>query len=153
MLAKRLANTRIQQDINALIDAVAALEAQVGYRTVPLATPATSTSFDGDAFSDTAWTEIDLSTAFGLPAAIKGVFARIGGRDSGSSGQRCYAALGGDGSSPAIIADISSGTTNDQPANGSGFVPCNGDGNIYYMVDASGTGTFDLWIEIYGYIL
>ena len=34
-----------------------------------------------------------------------------------------------------------------------GFVPCNASGNIYYLVEASGKGTMDIWIEVYGYII
>ena len=126
-----------------------------GYITVPLPTPATSTSFDGDAFSDTARTEIDLSAVFGLPDEIKGVFVRAGARDSGSSGQRCYVSLSGKSGTggEAVIVDLHTGLPNDAPVQASGFVPCNASGNIYYQIEASGSGTMDIWIEVYGYII
>jgi hypothetical protein len=118
---------------------------------VPLATPATSTAFDGDAFSDTAWTELDLSTVFSAPAGVKAVYVRASARDSGSSGARCTLQLGGDGTNTAVMVDLWAGLANDSSIQAHGIVPCNADGNIYYTVDASGPGTMDVWLQIHGY--
>jgi hypothetical protein len=126
-----------------------------GYIVVPLATPATSTSYDGDYFSDVSFTEIDLSSAFGLPDNIKGIFARISFRDSGSSTTRCYAGLSGvaDEMYLAVVAEPPREAANNVLAHAAGFVPCNANGNVYLRVEASGTNTAQLWIQIYGYVL
>ena len=54
-------------------------------RPVFLTTPLTSTAWDGDSFSTTGKTLIDLSSVFGVPAGVKAVLVRMIARDSGSS--------------------------------------------------------------------
>jgi hypothetical protein len=102
-----------------------------------LSTFLTSTSFDGDAFSTTAKTLIDLSAVFsGTPAGIKGVIIKYFIRDSGSAANECWLILG----------------DTDFYARGQLTVPCNSDGDIYYQIQASGASTFDLWLSVGGYL-
>jgi len=121
---------------------------------VPLTAPLTSTAWDGDAFSTTAKTKIDLSEVFGVPAGVKAIIAKVTIRDSGSATSP----------GPAIILSPNDtsycgktvqvgGRPNDYFERGDVIVPCNSDGDIYYQIDASGTGTLDAWLEIWGYWL
>lgn len=135
--------------MNAFVNSVA--YQTYGYH--PLVTPLTSSSFDGDAFSTTAKTLMDLSALFGAPAGIKAVRIRLIARDS--------AAWGTAGLSFGLSSSTSSGTVHLQvnPAGGDvwdenqGVVTCNADGDIYYSCTASGAGTMDVIIQILGYWL
>ena len=110
----------------------------------------TSTSWDGAAYSTTSATLIDLNSVFGVPRGVKAVLAGIAIRDSGSLTSRVYAQLG-----PAngqwALAPETSGLPIDSIRELLGIVPCDSDGNIYYSVTASGVGTMDIWIKIWGY--
>ena len=119
-----------------------------------LATPLTSTSWDGDAYSTTAPTTIDLSAVFGVPAGIKAVLVMLIARDSGSSGAGSYDVdLGPSANSNSALRVYVNGITNDVPMAGSGVVPCDANGDIAYKITASGAGTMDVWIQIWGYWL
>ena len=121
-------------------------------RPVFLTTPLTSTSWDGDSFSTTAKTKIDLSAVFGVPAGAKAIFVRLAARDSGSSAGYCQFSL-----SPNAIANSVAvqaylqGIQNDVYVSVNGIVPCDANGDVYYQIVASGTGTLDAVIEIWGY--
>jgi len=41
--------------------------------------------------------------------------------------------------------------SNDEYAREGNIVPCDANGDIYYQINASGSGTMDVWIEIWGY--
>lgn len=119
-----------------------------------LATPLTSTDWDGDSFSTTAKTVIDLSTAFSAPAGIRAVNATVTANDSGSAASPASIYL-----APNDTADIGTlkliltGITNDVALSASGIVPCSTGGDIYYQIVASSTDTLDAHIEIWGYWL
>ena len=121
---------------------------------VPLAAPLTSTSWDGDAFSTAAKTLIDLSAVFGAPAGIKAVLVRVLARDSASA-----ASTGGLGvmlspNDTAIQGPLHcrcDGRPNDVWEDRGGIVPCDANGDIYYQTYASGAGTLDVYLQIWGY--
>ena len=119
-----------------------------------LTTPLTSTSWDGDSYSTTAKTLIDLSEVFGVPAGVKAVMVRMAARDSGSSTGICHFSLSplAIDKSVAIQARLD-GVPNDVYVSVNGVVPCDANGDVYYQVVASGTGTLDAIIEIWGYWL
>ena len=120
----------------------------------PLTTPLTSADWDGDSYSTTAKTLIDLSSVFGVPANVKAVLVRISARDSGSStGYHQLILSPNDTANSASIQAYLQGVTNDVIVNEIGIVPCNADGDVYYQISASGTNTLDAWIEIWGYWL
>ena len=123
-------------------------------RPVFLTTPLTSTAWDGDARSTTAKTKIDLSSVFGAPDGIKGIFVRLVARDSGSSAGFCQLGLSPNSTadSVAVQAYLQS-VANDVYVSANGIVPCDANGDIYYQITASGTGTLDATIEIWGYWL
>ena len=123
-------------------------------RPVFLVTPLTSTSWDGDAFSTTAKTKIDLSVVFGVPAGAKGIFVRLVARDSGSASGYCQLSLSPNATADSVAAQAYlQGVPNDVYVSVNGIVPCDVNGDVYYQIAASGTGTLDAFIEIWGYWL
>jgi len=117
--------------------------------------PLTSTSWDGDARSDTAKTLIDLSAVFGVPAGVKAVYATVSCRDSGSAATAgLFVILSPNNTaSSGSLASRPSGLTNDYVKTDSGVVPCDSSGDLYYQIEASGASTMDVWLEIWGYCL
>ena len=122
-----------------------------GYK--PLTTPLTSTSFDGDSFSTTAKTLIDLSAAFGVPAGVQAVDVHVRCRDSASAGTNVWMVLGPTNSAGLGRGCSPYGRTNNADEHNDLTVPCDANGDIYYQVSASGASTFDIWIEIWGYFI
>lgn len=122
----------------------------IGYSFVPLQAPLTSTSWDGDSFSDTSKTLIDLSAVFGVPPAVKAVLLYIAVQDSGSASADTYLILSPNSTSYEGIY-CSPMPVNDRRGRYCQVVPCTADGDIYYQVEASGAGTFDIWIQVWGY--
>lgn len=142
--------------INDLQDEVVAIETHLvtNYSVFcPLTSPLTSTSWDGDSFSTTSKTKIDLSSVFGVPAGIKAVLIRARVNDSGSAASNALFFM----LSPIDNANIApfivrpGGLPNDYYAEQLAVVPCNSDGDVYYQVSASGSGTMDVVIQIWGY--
>ena len=121
-------------------------------RPVFLTAPLTSTSWDGDSFSTTAKTKIDLSAVFDVPAGIKAVLVWVAVRDSASQTTDCYFRL-----SPVSTGDAGMGVNcdyvNDRYGRHLLIVPCDANGDIYYQIAASGTGTMDVFLQIWGYWL
>jgi hypothetical protein len=119
---------------------------------VPLTTPLTSTSWDGDSFSTTTKTKIDLSSVFGVPAGVKMVKVKLSARDSGSASHEVYFQLSpNDTHLPNAVLLFLSGTPNNKFRSVSGDCPCDKNGDIYYEISASGTDTMDVYMEIWGY--
>jgi hypothetical protein len=120
---------------------------------IPLTTPLTSTAWDGDAHSTTAKTLIDLSAVFGAPAGIKAVSVRIACRDSGSATTNNLYTLVGPENTAGVTPVIArpSGLPNDYYAEAAGVCPCDTNGDIYYQIAASGAGTMDVHLQIWGY--
>lgn len=115
--------------------------------------PLTSTSWDGDSFSTTAKTLIDLSAVFGVPAGVKAVLMKVSGRDSASATTNCLVVLSPNNTS-YVGPNISlQGVPNDVIKNDELTVPCNADGDIYYQTLASGASTLDVWLEVWGYYI
>ena len=124
-------------------------------RPVFLTTPLTSASWDGDAFSTTAKTKIDLSAVFGVPAGVKAVMVQLLSRDSGSavSTNIFFGVSPNNVDASCPIMSVARGLPNDMLNYSVGICPCDVNGDIYYQVVASGTGTMDCWIRIWGYWL
>ena len=120
-----------------------------------LAAPLTSASWNGDSFSTTAKTLIDLSAVFSAPAGIKAIVALLHIRDSAS------ASGGGDYKivlSPNNTADSGpaarcGGLVNDLWHSEVLTVPCDANGDVYYQIAASGANTFEVYLEIWAYWL
>ena len=120
------------------------------YLTLPL----TSTSWDGDAHSTEARTLIDLSAVFGVPANVKAVLVKTTIRDSGSASSDCVLNLTpNSGAGEVAFSARCSGLANDAYTTEAGVVPCDANGDVYYQIVASGTGTMDVTIQIWGYCI
>lgn len=122
---------------------------------VPLTTPLTSTDWDGDAYSTTLKTKIDLSSVFSVPAGVRAVLVQLLARDSGSAASTTIffgiSPNNTDASNPVMA--VGRGLPNDTMVYALGVVPCDTNGDIYYQIVASGSGTMDCWIRIWGYWL
>ena len=116
-----------------------------------LTTPLTSTSWDGDSFSTTAKTLIDLSAVFGVPAGVRWVLVHTRVRDSGSAGGSYFLILSPNSTAGDGLVNRVEYVTNDARNEQTMVVPCDANGDIYYQIAASGTGTTDVWLEIWGY--
>lgn len=128
------------------------LEDSSGDEWTYLTTPLGSTSWDGDSFSTTGKTLIDLSADFSVPAGVKAILVSAAVRDSAAVGNDCYLLL----------------APNNTSGTGAGFpcipiqdrwyrspmvvVPCTASGDVYYQIAASGTDTFDVYLYIWGYL-
>ena len=119
----------------------------------PLTTELMSTSWDGDSFSTTSKTLIDLSSVFGVHAGVKAVYVQMAIRDSASSTTDAWIVLGADNTAGKGINFGCGGLANDMWARPAAIVPCNTDGDIYYQINASGTSTFDVYLLVWGYWL
>jgi hypothetical protein len=128
---------------------------QSAYRLVPKTSAYTSSSWNGDAYSTTGKTKIDLSAVFGVPAGVKAVLIRLTCRDSGSSGTNTvYLGVSPNSASgDCAVQARPGGLPNDYYATQSGICPCDANGDIYYQIAASGSGTMDCWIYIWGYFI
>ena len=122
---------------------------------VPLTTPLTSTSWDGDAYSTTAKTLIDLSSVFGVPAGVKAVDIRIQAWDSGSAAATsCWFGVSPNNTnlSVMVVARCQS-LANNTRGEGRGICACNSDGDIYYQNSATGENSQKVELQIWGYWL
>ena len=145
---------QLQREINQLKRQVEAFQSG-GYATlqfVPLTVPLESTSWDGDAFSTVGTaTQLDLSAVFGAPAGIKAVLMRVACRDSAAWGTAgLYVILTPDSTvtETAMICRCYGGdlyTDKTEP------IPCDANGDLWYKLAASGSGTLDVVLQIWGY--
>ena len=118
---------------------------------VYLATPLTSTSWDGDAYSTESATAIDLSAVFSVPAGVKAVLVRLACRDSASLGTTGLSvSIGPSATYFYNVSTIAIG--GDVVASQTAICKCDANGDIYRRMVASGAGTMDIWLEILGYL-
>ena len=122
-------------------------------RWVYLTTPLTSTSWDGDSYSTTAKTLIDLSAVFKVPPYVKAVLAQVALADSGSAAGEAYMILGATNGAGVGMYTRCSSINNDIFFGNSHVVACDANGDIYYQLVATGASTLDIYLEIHGYYI
>lgn len=124
-------------------------------RPVFLTSPLTSTAWDGDAYSTVDKTLIDLSEVFNVPAGVSAVLIMLGARDSESlTSTTCYLSISPNNTAASHAGLLKlQGLPNDVQYRQLIVCPCNANGDIYYQIYASGTGTMDVTLEIWGYWL
>jgi len=122
---------------------------------VPLNLPIIPAAWNGVSKSTTVKTLIDLSAVFGLPEKIKAVYVRVFIRDSGSSGSSAVYFLLSPNNNSGVGSLVvrTTGLPNDAYAEGTGIVPCNSNGDIYFQCVATGTNTLDIFLQVWGYWL
>ena len=114
----------------------------------PLRVPLTHTSFDGDAFGDVAATKIEnTSWSDDIPAAAVVLIVQIIANDSSGGGGH-YFAVGPSAAHPDALAVWPHAS--DVISENTGPVPCT-NGDIWYKVNASGGGTLDCTLKVWGY--
>lgn len=118
-----------------------------------LTAPLTSTSWDGDAKSTASKTLLDLSSVFGAPAGIRAILVYVSVNDSGSAANDTYLVLSPNNTANQGMVFNPFRSGNDHYGRYSGIVPCDANGDIYYQIAASGANTFDVVIQIWGYLL
>ena len=121
------------------------------YAFVPLTTPLTSASWDGDSRSSSPKTLIDLSAVFGAPTGIKAVLLSVQVRDSTSSTGDAFIIFSDDDTAGEGIVVGCNGIRNDAWAYNQAIVPCNATGDIYYQTVSTGVLTLDIVVKIIGY--
>ena len=117
-----------------------------------LTTPLTSTDWDGDAKSDAGPTKLDMSAVFtGYPnMAVKAVLLRVAARDDAAIGTAgLYFSVGPSATYYYALQANPPGA--DVLSSNTGICPCDANGDIYYKINASGSGTCDCWLEVWGY--
>lgn len=125
-----------------------AADMPAGLRFVPLATAATSSSWDGDAKGTGDRGIIDLSAVFGLPAGITAIAVCLGVKDATVGAEGC---LGPSGASSATRnAVVATVQVANQYIHTSGIVPCDGNGDVYFY---NSEALDAVYIRIYGYWL
>ena len=138
--------------LSKLVKRVERLETMHQVRWVYLTTPLTSTSWDGDAYSTTAKTLIDLSAVFGVPAGVKAVLCEISIRDIDSTGpDDNFLILSPNDTAGSGCIIRSKGRYDNDWESQELTVPCNTDGDIYYQIAASGAGSLTAYVLIWGY--
>jgi hypothetical protein len=136
--------------INNLTKRISRLEVQGYGQFIPLTTELTSTSFDGDSFSNVGATVLDLSAVFGVPAGIKAALVQVIARDSAAWGtDGLYVAVGANATAEWPLTIRPAG--GDVWLEGLGIVPCTTTGDFSYTINASGTNTMEVYIRIWGY--
>ena len=111
--------------------------------------PYTSTSWDGDSFSNGASGTINWVNAFGMPETPKAVFALVYANDSGSAGGQYYINFKAKSSTtnPGLSA-LCPRSGNDHLGVIHGWIPVATDGTSYYSVVASGVNTMDITVRV-----
>ena len=111
--------------------------------------PYTSTSWDGDSFSNGATGTINWVTAFGLPEIPKFVWLLIIVRDAGSAGGDYYLGLKAKNTTTNVsIAADAERAANDAYNRTHGCVAVADNGTTHYTVIASGVNTMDIYIFV-----
>jgi len=138
--------------INNLTKRISRLEVQGYGQFIPLTTELTSTSFDGDSFSNVGATVLDLSAVFGVPAGIKAALVQVIARDSAAWGtDGLYVAVGANATAEWPLTIRPAG--GDVWLEGLGIVPCTTTGDFSYTINTSGTNTMEVYIRIWGYLI
>ena len=142
----------VLQAVKDLTSRITRLESLHYPRRIHLQEPLTSTSWDGDAYSTTAKTLIDLSAVFGVPAGVKEITAMVSCADTDStSGDDNYVMLSPNDTAGQGLAVRSKGRYDNDYETQVLTIPCNADGDVYYQIVATGAGSMKVYIEIWGY--
>jgi hypothetical protein len=116
--------------------------------------PLKATAWDGSSFSYSTQgkVKIDLSTYFGVPAGVKAVVLQTGIKDSDSENSNALIAFSPNDTANEWAGLLKiTGLPSDVQYRDGWTIPCDANGDIYYQIVASGSGTMHVTIEIWGY--
>ncbi len=138
---------------NMLEDEITELKTGKRQRWIMLQAPLISTSWDGDSFSSVAGgTLLDLSVIFGAPANIKEILLMVRVNDSAALGTPyLHFSCGPSVTEYHALMCITPG--GDVTMQYTQPCPCSPNGDIYYEINASGAGTMDVVLQIWGYLI
>lgn len=112
---------------------------------VPLTTPLTSTSWDGDSKGTGDRATVDLSAAFGVPAGVKAVLMTIQTTGDAANDYIRFGPNSGNSFALTCRTQVAS-----QIMHASGIVPCDANGDVYCYT----SGTVEsVYVWIWGYWL
>lgn len=120
---------------------------------VYLDTPLTAGAWNGDPYSTTAKTVIDLSAVFGVPAGVRAILISVEIRDSDSTGTNTLFYLAPNNTADQGIRTRCYGRADNTYETNCFVCPCDANGDVYYQSVASGAGTMDVILEIWGYAI
>ncbi len=128
------------------------LEFRSHHEWVYLQTPLTSVDWDGNTYSTTAKTLIDLSAVFGAPAGIRAILVQISIRDIDSTGpDDNFIILSPNDTALSGTIVRSKGRYDNDWESQMLTVPCSATGDVYYQIAASGVLSLTAYIDIWGY--
>jgi len=110
-----------------------------------LATPLTSTSWDGDNKGTGDRATVDLSAVFGVPAGVKAVLMSI--QTTGNAANDYIRFGPNDGNNFTLTCRTQ---VANQIMHASGIVPCDANGDVYCYTSGTVEG---VWVWIWGYFL
>lgn len=114
--------------------------------------PKTHVDFDGDAYSTLSDPiRIDV-TDFEVPRTAKALMVKLLCRDSASSSTSGLIVSISPNDTYVFRAVRPSGLPNDYMAENTGVCPTDGQGGFYLNCTASGSGTLDIWVQVWGYL-
>lgn len=119
----------------------------------PLTVYLTSTSWDGDLFSTTGASNIqlDLSSVFGAPAGIKAVLLGYSVKDTNYSDTYDSFIAFTSGSSYTQYVAVRAQSSTSKYVSGSLVVPCDSNGDIWYKVQVASGTTLSVYLQVMGY--
>lgn len=148
----------LEHDVNKL-KTLDGLDSTVFGRPVFVTNEYVSQTLDGTGKSSNATAiKLDLSTDCKdsnnnyVPNGVKAILCRFLARDSATLGTNNLSAGIGPEVSKFYAATVYP-PGGDIWASNTCIVPCDSNGDIYYRLVASGSGTMDVWLQIWGYWL
>jgi len=112
---------------------------------VPLTTPLTSTSWDGDTKGTGDRATVDLSAVFGVPAGVKAVLMTIQTTGDAANDYIRFGPNSGNSFALTCRTQVAS-----QIMHASGIVPCDANGDVYCYT----SGTVEsVYVWIWGYFI
>lgn len=147
-----LGNKTIERDAERLAVLLAGMPGVKQF--YPLASPWTSTAWDGDSFSTVGTaTQLNISGFSGAPADtshIRAVLLYVSLKDSAAWGTSGLAfSCGPSASMWFMFESLCYG--GDVLSVASGIVNTDANGDVWYKIAASGASTMDIWLRIWGY--
>ena len=112
---------------------------------VPLTTPLTSTSWDGDNKGTGDRAIVDLSTVFGVPAGVKAVLMSVQTQGNAAND---YIRFGPNSTNNFTLTCRTQ--VNSQIAHAIGIVPCDANGDVYCYTSGN---VESVYVYIWGYFL